>query len=161
MGIQLSHEYDTTQLRVGPTILIGLVLFIASSYFLTFKSEPEKWPVGLLFAIPILVALRFVKKKNLKNYRNLVMEDEYLLIRERHVHRKIPYGEIYSVACSPRSLYDVATILLVTGEELRFSVNKTAREHFTFRKPAVIMELRKRIESNKLSHSIRATTQSS
>lgn len=141
-------------MRVGPTILIGLVLFIATSYFLTFKSEPERWPFGLLFAIPILVALRFVKKKNLNNYRNLVMENDHLLIQEQHTNRKIPYSEIYSVACSLRSLYGVATVLLFTGEELRFSVNKIEKEHFTFREPAVITELRKRINSDTAFDSI-------
>ncbi len=161
MGIQLSHEYDTAKMRVGPTILIGLALFIASSYFLTFKNEPEKWPIGLLFAIPILAALRFVKKKNLKNFRNLVMEDDHLLIQEQHTNRKIPYSEIYSIACSPKSLYNIATVLLLSGEELRFSVNKTEREDFVLREPAVIIELKKRVESHKPSHSIRATGQPS
>lgn len=148
MGIQLSHDYDTPKMRIGPTLLIGLVLFIASSYFLTFKSEPEKWPIGLLFTIPILLVLRFVKKKNLKNYRNLVMENNHLLIQEQHSNRKIQYSDIYSVTCNPRSLYGIATILLMTGEELRFSVNQTEKDHFMFREPAVITELRKRINSN-------------
>lgn len=145
MGIQLSCEYDTARMRVGPTILIGIALFVATSYFLTFKNEPEKWPIGLLFAIPILAALRFVKRKNLKNYRNLVMEEDHLLIQEQSANRNIPYSMIYSVACRPKSFYDVATILLISGEELRFSVNKTGKEHFAFREPAVITELKKKI----------------
>ncbi len=157
MRIQLSNEYDTLFVRIGPTILIGLVLFIASSYFITFKNEPEKWPIGLIFVVPVLVALRFIKKSNKKNYRRLVMEDDFLLIEEFHTKRKIQYSEIYSVSCRRTSLYGIASVLLITGEKLRFSVNRMENELFSVREPAVIKELKKRVDSNQVFQSTRTS----